>query len=77
MLLSPDSGGLMMSWGKTAECELSGDGGLLLTSLNVERVSIASGAMDKEEGGTMSSGPAFNLHGFKSRQIENVHMVNY
>lgn len=63
MLGQTSQHGLMTSRGKTAEGELSGDGGLLLTSLKVDRVSMAEGAMDKEEGGPMSSRPGWTLVG--------------
>lgn len=42
-----DAGGLTTSWGKTTEGKPSGDGGLLLTSLKVDSVSI--GDMAKED----------------------------
>lgn len=53
----------MTSRGKTAEGELSGDGGLLLTSLKVDRVSMANGGMDKEEGGARPSELGWTLDG--------------
>lgn len=34
---------------------------MLLTSLKVDRVSMAEGGMAKEEGGPMSSGPGWTL----------------
>lgn len=57
----PDNGGLTTSRGKTTEGKLSGDGGLLLTSLKVDSVSI--GDMAKEDGGPMSTGLGLTLNG--------------
>lgn len=44
----------MTSRGKATEGELSGDGGLLLTSLSVDSVSM--GELAKEDGGPISTG---------------------
>ncbi|KAG7218921.1 hypothetical protein INR49_019421 [Caranx melampygus] len=57
------NGGLMTSRGKTAEGELSGEGGLLLTSLRVDKVSMEEGGMTNEEGGATSD--RLNLDGMK------------
>lgn len=68
--MSPVNGGLTTSRGKTADGELSGDGGLLLTSLKVDRVSIVEGGMAKEEGGPMSSGPGWTLDGLTDNKTD-------
>lgn len=52
----------MTSWGKTAVGEFSGDGGLLLTSLKVDRVSMA-----REEGGRTASGLGWILDGLMTK----------
>lgn len=49
--------------------ELSGDGGLLLTSLNVDSVSIGDRA--KEDGGPMSTGLGWTLDGLMDVSICN------
>lgn len=59
--MSPDNGGLTTSRGKSAEGEPFGDGGLLLTSLTVDRVSTPGEGMVKEEGGYMVVGPEWTL----------------
>lgn len=66
---SPDNGGLTTNRGKTAVGELSGDGGLLLTSLKVDRVSMAMGCMD--EGGAVSSGLGWTLDGLTDDKINS------
>lgn len=54
----------MTSWGKTAVGEFSGEGGLLLTSLRVDRVSMA-----REEGGRMASGLGWILDGLMAKYM--------
>lgn len=52
----------MTSQGKTIEDGLSGEGGLLLTSLKVDRVSLEVGGMTKEKGGAVSTGSGLTLN---------------
>lgn len=65
----PDSGGLTTRRGKLTVGELSGEGGLLLTSLNVDSVSI--GDKVKEDGGPMSTGLGWTLDGLMDVSICN------
>lgn len=54
-----NGGGLTTSWGKRSEDEPSGEGGLLLTSRRMDRVSRGDTARD--EGWTPSVGPVWTL----------------
>lgn len=57
------NGGLITSWGKTTEDLLSGDGGSLLSSRKVDRVSMDCGGMAKDEGGAVAMRPGLVLVG--------------
>lgn len=59
--MPPVNGGLTTSRGKSADGEPLGDGGLLLTSLTVDRVSTPGEGMAKEEGVCMCVGPEWTL----------------
>lgn len=54
-----DNGGLTTSRGNPKLGKLSGDGGLLLTSLTVD--SVSTGDIAREDGGHMSTGPGCTL----------------
>lgn len=60
-----NSGGLTSSLGNTTEAELSGEGGLLLSSLRVDRLSKDGGASAKQVDGDISGEPLWTLCGLK------------
>lgn len=67
---SQNNGGLTTSRGKPPECGDSGEGGLVLTSLTVDSVSMAGWVMTREEGGAMFSACGLKLDRLKDNKMK-------